>query len=799
MAIRRYDAKADTTITNAYKSNLTTRADDANMGQSDILEVFSIHAQANETSSEHSRVLIKFPIDEMLTDRADKKLPAEGSVKYYLKLFNAPHSLTLPTNFKLEIAPMTRSWEEGYGLDMEDYSDIGSVYPTPMPLCDDGTRALQFDGVDDYVKITHVQDGPLDFGYGGGSSFTMSAWIKTNNNTLFMDIISSPDDDGAGGANLNSQISLNADGFLVIDISDVQITLTDSDMTAINDGYWHNITITLATTPGVVSPLKLYIDGLFVKDIYATPSNQFYNAPHSFGNSACYIGSRDGTDNFFKGTIDDISFWNEALSAEAVKVVYDGEGSMKLTKNSGAYTYKDNLVAWWRMGDGDTLPAIVDHSVSGLDGVAYTDMDIYNIIDGVAPCEYLFDEGATWNVASKGLPWSTPGGDYDSDKAEIIPFKEGYEELEVDITDVVEGWMGVESNYGFIIKLVEVFEDAKLSFYTKKFFARGTEFFYEKPVIEARWNDSEVDDRSNFYTKSNLRSGDDNKNKIVLKNYVNGVLKNIPDPIILDDITTENMKVTFYESKAKLTKLNASVTIDNSTAGLYEADVGIETNVSNIYECWQRCENSLMLRFTSNKTDGTPFDSSIHNISCEYGGSPVLSDSSPSHFIDQSSLLFDGVEDYVIVNYPSSQILDGVFTIDFWINFDDLINRQGIFSRYDQLTTGINLIWTGPSGDFIIEVKSPVGAENETINFSITTQLTPLIWHHVAVTRDTGDKIYFFLNGARITPDDDDNISDVSFNWATSESATGKLKIGGDSSTDYYFKGYIDEFRIIKG
>ena len=56
MTIRRYDAKADTTITNAYKSNLTTRADDANMGQSDILEVFSIHAQANETSSEHSRV-----------------------------------------------------------------------------------------------------------------------------------------------------------------------------------------------------------------------------------------------------------------------------------------------------------------------------------------------------------------------------------------------------------------------------------------------------------------------------------------------------------------------------------------------------------------------------------------------------------------------------------------------------------------------------------------------------------------------------------------------------------------------
>ena len=51
MAIRRYTAIADTTITNAYKANLTTRGTDANMGQSDILEVFSIHGQAGPTGA----------------------------------------------------------------------------------------------------------------------------------------------------------------------------------------------------------------------------------------------------------------------------------------------------------------------------------------------------------------------------------------------------------------------------------------------------------------------------------------------------------------------------------------------------------------------------------------------------------------------------------------------------------------------------------------------------------------------------------------------------------------------------
>ena len=40
MAIKRYKAIADTTITNAFEGNLRVRGTDANMGNSDILEVF---------------------------------------------------------------------------------------------------------------------------------------------------------------------------------------------------------------------------------------------------------------------------------------------------------------------------------------------------------------------------------------------------------------------------------------------------------------------------------------------------------------------------------------------------------------------------------------------------------------------------------------------------------------------------------------------------------------------------------------------------------------------------------------
>ena len=43
MAIKRYTATADNTITNAYKLDMLTRATGSNMGAADILEVFSIY------------------------------------------------------------------------------------------------------------------------------------------------------------------------------------------------------------------------------------------------------------------------------------------------------------------------------------------------------------------------------------------------------------------------------------------------------------------------------------------------------------------------------------------------------------------------------------------------------------------------------------------------------------------------------------------------------------------------------------------------------------------------------------
>ena len=128
MAILKYTASADNTITNAFDESLvgTNRATGSNSGKADVMEVFGIYGQASSSSglsSEISRALVQFDVTQANTDRTAGKLPAQGSVNFFLKLYNTAHASTTPEDYKLTIARVTNAWEEGYGLDLDNYTD----------------------------------------------------------------------------------------------------------------------------------------------------------------------------------------------------------------------------------------------------------------------------------------------------------------------------------------------------------------------------------------------------------------------------------------------------------------------------------------------------------------------------------------------------------------------------------------------------------------------------------------------------------------------------------------------------
>ncbi len=159
MTIKRFVANKDNTITNAFKSGNSLRGTTANMGASDILETFSIYAQASTSSLEQSRILIDFPIDDIIASRESGEIYASGSVSFKLKLFNAPHSQTTPDTFTISIYPVSSSWSEGNGLDMENYSDVGFSNWVSSSV----SSAWVSEG-GDYLTGSYVKDVSFDTG-----------------------------------------------------------------------------------------------------------------------------------------------------------------------------------------------------------------------------------------------------------------------------------------------------------------------------------------------------------------------------------------------------------------------------------------------------------------------------------------------------------------------------------------------------------------------------------------------------------------------------------------------------------
>ena len=211
--------------------------------------------------------------------------------------------------------------------------------------------------------------------------------------------------------------------------------------------------------------------------------------------------------------------------------------------------------------------------------------------------------GSNWIRRSGSTSWTTIGGDYLEATLITQSFTNGNEDLYVDVSTVVESWLDSSyENYGFMIKLSQSFEPyfssstganvspdihnttgSQRSYFTKRFFARNTEFYFKKPCIEIKWDDSRKDDRGNFYTSSSLAPAADNLNTLYLYNYVRGQLKNIPA------VGTGEIYVDLYETLGgtALTQcIDTPATGGYFDTGIYTCSVCVDTTASLIRDVW---------------------------------------------------------------------------------------------------------------------------------------------------------------------------------------------------------------------
>jgi hypothetical protein len=202
-------------------------------------------------------------------------------------------------------------------------------------------------------------------------------------------------------------------------------------------------------------------------------------------------------------------------------------------------------------------------------------------------------------------------------------FTTGLEDLKIDISDLVELWISEEiPRYGVGIHLsagyeayyssslgagestgsiLDNLEGAKKSYYTKRLFARGTQYFFKKPVIEARWNSIKRDDRGDFYYSSSLAPSADNLNTIYLYNYVRGRLVNIPA------VGTGNIDVSLYSgsssptgSKLVLYDGETSLTGGHVSTGIYSASMAItasSTPLVSLFDVWHSSSSGALTEY----------------------------------------------------------------------------------------------------------------------------------------------------------------------------------------------------------
>ena len=162
---------------------------------------------------------------------------------------------------------------------------------------------------------------------------------------------------------------------------------------------------------------------------------------------------------------------------------------------------------------GDAVPHSYDLSVCAISGTTWD--------EGIGQDDktYLDAGVANWVNASSTTPWVSGGGDYYRANSGSQHFDAGEENLEVDVTAIVQSWLsGTIPANGLMVKLSDACESNQNDYWRKVFYSRETHIVEKTPFLEARWNDVRKDNRGNFAFNA--------PNALFLYNVVRGSLVN---------------------------------------------------------------------------------------------------------------------------------------------------------------------------------------------------------------------------------------------------------------------------------
>lgn len=125
-----YTGSKDTYITDKI-IDAAFSASDANVGQAGTIDIFKLYDESllngSTGSVELSRGLIKFDLSPIKALTGSVIDINDSSFKVKMKLHNLLGGTAVPTNFTLVVAPLSRSFNEGFGRDLSAFSDLDTA------------------------------------------------------------------------------------------------------------------------------------------------------------------------------------------------------------------------------------------------------------------------------------------------------------------------------------------------------------------------------------------------------------------------------------------------------------------------------------------------------------------------------------------------------------------------------------------------------------------------------------------------------------------------------------------------
>jgi hypothetical protein len=180
-----------------------------------------------------------------------------------------------------------------------------------------------------------------------------------------------------------------------------------------------------------------------------------------------------------------------------------------------------------------------------------------------------YSNGASnWVDAQTGIAWSSGTGTYSGSPSGITVstqhFDKGNENLEMDVTDYVNGLLTGDTNYGLGIafdRSYELLNTTRLKYVG--FFTNNSQTFYQ-PYLETIYSNHITDDRNNFFL--------DKDNKLYLYVNLNG------NPTNLDATPSVNI----YDENGTLFSAYTPSDVTHVTKGVYSIDLNVPTTSSNV-------------------------------------------------------------------------------------------------------------------------------------------------------------------------------------------------------------------------